>query len=250
MNSSYLTFRTPDVATLRAMVWSMAPTIPPLEMALRDAREVILFGSYACGSQYEKSDIDILVVNETPERLKNRQIDLIGLSQTEVGSARWVRSELAHHVATYGVWLKGKSTWARLARPGLGAIRRKENRIVALSGRSFLSRDVWPRAFVIRSLTSVCLDIMRLQHLERRHPVPSRQMLMASAIKTSFENILGEVRRLGEPFDRIMAALATRGGAPEGEGSRGVRAILGPIWSAELEDGSRWRRAAGRAAKD
>src|SRR5216684_1984003 len=71
-----------------------------------EASEIIVFGSMSCGLQRPDSDLDVLCVGTTPGKVKRGMLDLIVVSPQETDDRVWRQSELAAHVAEYGIWLK------------------------------------------------------------------------------------------------------------------------------------------------
>src|SRR4051794_30124224 len=106
MSSKRSDFDPPAKARVKAFLGQLEEGDGAVKSALQTAEQIIIFGSYACGSQDEKSDLDVLIVGPRAVRIKSRKIDLVGLDFEEFQSGRWIRSELAHHVARYGIWLK------------------------------------------------------------------------------------------------------------------------------------------------
>src|SRR5687767_14264120 len=72
----------------------------------RQASEIIVFGSRAVGVHSRDSDLDVLVVGGVG-KLKGKGLDMIRVAPDHVKTPEWLESELAAHVASYGVWLSG-----------------------------------------------------------------------------------------------------------------------------------------------
>jgi predicted nucleotidyltransferase len=47
--------------------------------------KIILFGSFASGLVHEGSDLDLVIIKETPKRPIDRQVEVYGLVKPEVG---------------------------------------------------------------------------------------------------------------------------------------------------------------------
>jgi len=47
--------------------------------------KIILFGSFASGTVHEGSDLDLVIIKETPRRPIDRQVEVYGLVKPEVG---------------------------------------------------------------------------------------------------------------------------------------------------------------------
>jgi predicted nucleotidyltransferase len=75
------------------------------------ADEVIVFGSYAAGLQVHHSDVDLLCIGDGRGGLHTSYFDLTCITREFVETLDWRQSELANHVAMYGVWLKGNGSW-------------------------------------------------------------------------------------------------------------------------------------------
>ena len=69
------------------------------------AKEVVVFGSSSVGLNGLNSDLDLLLVGDG-KRFKNRQLDVVWKTEQDVAGRRWLESELASHIAKYGIWLK------------------------------------------------------------------------------------------------------------------------------------------------
>ncbi len=95
----------------------------------KSAKQIILFGSYACGTHTSESDVDLLCVGHG-RRLKRRALHLLWVDESTLRDPKWLGSELAWHVSRCGIWLKGANDWARLAIPSTEAVQRKRKRIL------------------------------------------------------------------------------------------------------------------------
>jgi predicted nucleotidyltransferase len=80
--------------------------------ALHDASEIVVFGSRAAGVSVRGSDIDVLLVG-LARRINRCGLDVISVSSEYVATGEWLGSELASHIATYGIWLQGKGEWKK-----------------------------------------------------------------------------------------------------------------------------------------
>lgn len=83
--------------------------------------EFIVFGSQATGFQTRSSDLDVLLVGTHSIELPCvTRMDLMLLTEREILSPNWLKSELAGHIAVYGRWLRGASRWRMKALELLG----------------------------------------------------------------------------------------------------------------------------------
>jgi predicted nucleotidyltransferase len=99
-----------------------------LDALMERASEVVVFGSQASGSASEDSDWDVLVLGDFPPVHRER-LDLVVVSSEQASSKQWLESELASHVAQYGIWLKGTGAWRPNARIGNETIAAKNRRL-------------------------------------------------------------------------------------------------------------------------
>src|ERR1700687_3574597 len=77
---------------------------------LKRSAEIVVVGSYAAGLHTTDSDLDVLCVGNGP-RLKSRSLDLSWVSEKNICGDAWLGSELAGHIAKYGIWLRGEGHW-------------------------------------------------------------------------------------------------------------------------------------------
>ena len=149
------------------------------------ASQVVLFGSRAAGVADENSDWDLLVVGEG-RSIHARQVDLIRIPPAAVQSARWLGSELAAHVATYGRWLFGPDEWRARARVSPEAVTQKRDSVEFQLGE--LGR-LWPfllPAARARHLTRLRREVQRLEVMRGGHAVPPGRYLDLAWKQCSF----------------------------------------------------------------
>jgi hypothetical protein len=139
------------------------------------ADEIVLFGSRAAGEARRSSDWDLLCVGPSKTQL-NATIDMVWLIPQKVESAAWLGSELAGHVAKYGVWLKGRNLWERHVFRSNLAVERKTVRISeeldALTRAARLSPP-----YFLKYAALVRRDVQRLACLLKCVPVPPTAVL-------------------------------------------------------------------------
>jgi len=139
--------------------------------------ELVVFGSSACGLRTADSDIDVLCVNESGEHIRNSQIDLLCISETQLYSQEWLASELAGHIAAYGVWIKGENGWRDRVRFDQSALSRKRRRVSAYAvalGANWMKLSEpfkWKYSIKLRR------EIQRKLLLEQGIPIPPTLIL-------------------------------------------------------------------------
>jgi hypothetical protein len=143
---------------------------------LKHATEIVVFGSYVAGLQAADSDIDILCVGNGP-RLKSTSLDLSWVSESNISEDAWLGSELAGHIAKYGIWLRGDGRWRSHVFTGARAIERKRRRIVSLSRTV---TQLWDRLHpIFRDQYNITIrrELQRLELLQKRVQVPPTKLL-------------------------------------------------------------------------
>lgn len=142
-----------------------------------EASEIVVFGSMSAGLDGPGSDIDILCFGLHAYKLKTHLLDLIGVPQELAKSPAWLQSELAAHIAEYGIPLKGGSKWTNFARIGQSAIDMKSRRVA-----TFLKSlpNAWLKLnenFRVKYAVKLRRETQRLILLERGTPVPPTKIL-------------------------------------------------------------------------
>jgi hypothetical protein len=145
--------------------------------ALEDhASQVILFGSRAAGIAGIDSDWDLLCVGEGT-CVHNGKIDLIWIPPIELATERWLGSELASHVAAYGLWLVGEDSWSHLASISPEAVHHKRQLILCqLSELKRLWSNIIP-GWRAKHLRRIRRNVQRLHFLVGKRAVPPTPML-------------------------------------------------------------------------
>src|ERR1700723_2793978 len=103
----------------------------PAKVLLDSASEIMVFGSRAAGVHACDSDLDVLCFGRG-NRLKTSALDLLWVPESAMCDEDWLGSELATHIAQYGICLKGRGTWPSLVFFGTNATKRKLRRISSL----------------------------------------------------------------------------------------------------------------------
>ena len=143
---------------------------------LKCAAEIVVFGSYAAGLNTADSDIDVLCIGNGL-RLKSHSLDLSWVSENKVSEDAWLGSELAGHIAQYGIWLRGNGHWRAIVSGGAHAIERKRKRIISLSRTV---NHLWDRLHPIfqdQYNVTIRRELQRLALLETRVRVPPTRVL-------------------------------------------------------------------------
>lgn len=139
-------------------------------------------------------------------------MDLIVASSDLIRSKAWLGSEIAGHIARYGVWVKGEPVWQQSVSVGSVAIDRKRRRV--LSYLKALEEKWFVLDAVFREKYSYKLrrEIQRLLLLERQIPIPPTKILDSfwettpfspSDIRVRFAEFIGTIET---PFVRDLAA--------------------------------------------
>jgi len=166
---------------------------------------IIIFGSYAIGCENRDSDVDILFIGKG-RRIKTKKLDFIWVHPDKIYKNSWLGSELAHHIAKYGLWLKGDDEWRRHTFISKTAITRKKERIYNNLIHIFLKRhNLYPKSLK-RLFLKIYIDFYRLWLLEHNIAIPPKQYLLSEVI--SYQgNIILEItdnKYLGSIARNIM----------------------------------------------
>ena len=143
---------------------------------LKCSAEIVVFGSYAAGLSTSDSDIDVLCVGNGL-RLKSRLLDLSWVSEKKLSEDAWLGSELAGHIAQYGIWLRGDGRWRATVFGGEHAIDRKRKRIVSLSRTVNHFWDRLHPIFQDQYDVTIRRELQRLALLEAQVHVPPTKVL-------------------------------------------------------------------------
>jgi predicted nucleotidyltransferase len=136
-----------------------------------NSTEVVLFGSYAYGCEHFESDVDVLFLGNK-KRKASKYFDFIWLKPERINSKTWLSSELAIHIANYGVWLKGDGTWRNQVFFSQAAITRKKHRIFQRLTHIYLQKESlsFPKKKLF--IQKIILNTLRLQNLINKIPNP------------------------------------------------------------------------------
>lgn len=147
-----------------------------LERTLQDCREVIVFGSRAVGVHARTSDLDLLCIGE-PDCHRSEKLDIVRRRPSEIEDPKWLGSELASHIATYGVVLRGPCEWRGVVSLGEQAVSHKERRVSALVSGLWRYWDRLHPEFRQKYLTTIRRESQRLKLLANGIAVPPTPVL-------------------------------------------------------------------------
>lgn len=137
----------------------------------QNCSEAVLFGSYAYGCERFESDVDILFVGNK-KRKASKYLDFIWLKPERLFSKTWLGSELANHIANYGIWLKGNGVWRTEVFFSEAAIIRKKQRIFERLTHIYLQREKLSLERKKLFTQKVILNTLRLKNLNNKIPNP------------------------------------------------------------------------------
>jgi predicted nucleotidyltransferase len=180
--------------TLKSRIHSAGPSA---ERCLSEATEIVVFGSMATGLDRPDSDLDVLCIGPVSLKVKTKNLDLIAL-QAEATKGPWIRSELASHVASYGVWLQGCPSWRAEAHTGLRAVAQKRHRVMRYLAHL---NSVWfslDECFRTKYSIKLRRETERLLLLERTIPVPPTRILdeLWNQVSISENDVQSTIQRL------------------------------------------------------
>lgn len=139
--------------------------------------EIILFGSYAHDCERLKSDVDILFVGNdfddfNPKDVITSEYDFLWLQPRKLNSKSWLSSELAIHIAHYGLWLKGDGLWKDKTFFSSAALTRKKRIIYNKLTSLYLQKDKSSITSKFSTIEKILLNILRLINLSNKVPNP------------------------------------------------------------------------------
>jgi len=138
--------------------------------------DVIIFGSRAAGVHSRSSDLDILCVGFC-ERKRAERLDIVTRRPLEVEDRKWLGSELASHIAAYGIVIVGSAHWKKAVHLSDAAVSRKERRVLALVDGLWSYWDRIHVDFRRKYLTTIRREVQRLQLLREGIAVPPSPIL-------------------------------------------------------------------------
>src|SRR5262249_29459245 len=102
-----------------------------MEQLLETSYEVVLFGSRSINMHRSDSDFDLFCIGEG-KRIKTKSLDVLWLTPSSLNQQEWLGSELASHIASFGVWLKGVGGWRSRVQASDSSVRLKQRQILSL----------------------------------------------------------------------------------------------------------------------
>lgn len=135
------------------------------------ASDIVVFGSRAVGRHRSDSDLDLLIVADRSGHKRVGNLDLIYLPQARVSSSIWRRTEIARHIAAYGVSLMHDQVCIDPISDDYAAIR-KQVRIQRLIRRLLPCWHVLNEGLKLKYLTRVRRELQRYRLLKRGLAVP------------------------------------------------------------------------------
>jgi hypothetical protein len=140
---------------------------------------MVLFGSRASGVQGPDSDIDLLCVGcDVRGNFPNCEIQWI--SEADIVREDWLGSELANHIAHFGVWLHGSDTWSARVFISDAALKLKRRAIASRIRALNRCWSVLTDPFRWHHLTLLRRDIQRYHLMATGRPVPPTHFLDVS----------------------------------------------------------------------
>jgi predicted nucleotidyltransferase len=140
------------------------------------AEQVIVFGSFAAGMQTTNSDLDVLCVGNGQNVLKE-PLHVLWLSDVKLEHHVRKGSELACHIAAYGVWLKGERTLPPEIQPSVETVL---NRRESIHARLIALRQNWTKLtlqYRLKHAWRIRRDLQRLVLLQSGRPNMPRPAL-------------------------------------------------------------------------
>ena len=207
---------------------------------LESAAEIVVFGSRAAGVNSASSDLDVLCIGDGT-RHKFPHLDLIWTPERERDSQAWLSSELAGHIARYGIWIAGAGSWREGVKTGADAVRHKESRILNLAAGLAAHWSRLHPDFRVKYLISLRREIQRLMVLREGEAVPPTPLLDkawqagGAGLKTWLQAARDIRSADGAAADRLVRIALLIGGARDraGAGSDDPGQSLKPLAAAD-----------------
>lgn len=133
------------------------------------ANQVIVFGSHALGLQTPHSDIDLLCIG-SGRSCSTRMLQILWMSRSQFDDHVRRGSELACHIAAYGVWMKGDRCLPQHITPSSETIARRKQKIQARCNALVRNWSALAPEFRTKHVYKVRRDLQRLQSLRRGEP--------------------------------------------------------------------------------
>jgi len=194
-----------------------AKALPPeIKRRLENCVGLVVFGSYASELETATSDIDVFGIGDAKTHFKTPLIEIMILPEHDLYSDTWLGSELANHIAAYGVPLGPRPEWFDSARIGPDAARRKHRRICAYARSLEKHWHELSPSTKLRYQFKLRRELQRLQLLTAERPIPptptldqsftpdsGRALVMSSELpsvaKRAILRLFPRVRRAEQP---------------------------------------------------
>jgi Nucleotidyltransferase domain len=138
--------------------------------------QIVLFGSRAVGAETKHSDVDLLCVG-FGRRLKTDEVDLVWYTPEFILIPKWLGSELASHIAEFGVWLHGEDNWSKLVKISEDAIDFKRHLICR---RIAAMERTWQQLapdYRVKHVVKLRRDLQRFLILKAGRAIPATPTL-------------------------------------------------------------------------
>ena len=192
---------------LSIILQQRAKDLPPeIKRRLQGCADVIIFGSYASGLESKSSDIDVFGVGEVRTHYKTPAIEIMILPEHDLYSDLWLGSELANHVAAFGIPLGPRPAWLDLAKIGPDAAARKQRRVRAYVRSLERHWQQLSPSAKCRYEIKLRRELQRLQLLQVGKPVPSTPALDRSFVPKSQYDLIAS-SRLPSSIQRSLSKL-------------------------------------------
>jgi predicted nucleotidyltransferase len=138
--------------------------------------EIVLFGSWAVGRETAKSDLDILCVGNR-RQARASKLDLLYYPEKFLITETWLTSELAIHIARYGVWLKGSGGWRQKVHITPETLAKKKEQVLIRFSRLECSLRFGPATIWAKEHFKLRRDLQRLAYLSAGKASPPSALL-------------------------------------------------------------------------
>jgi hypothetical protein len=141
------------------------------------ASEIVLFGSRAQEVARPDSDWDLLCVGTAATSRRIGKVRPIWVEPSRILTSQWLGSELAGHIAAFGVWLLGHGEWRHRVFSSDAAVHHKERMVTARIEALSRLADRLPATRRTYHGIRVRRDVQRLLILRAGGAVPSAPLL-------------------------------------------------------------------------
>jgi len=191
-----------------------------IEALSRCASEIVVFGSWTIGAETPKSDVDLLCVGHGHRR-KCDNLDIIWITERQAEKESWLGSELANHIAAFGVWVYGQSRWIGRIHFSDVSVAEKADAIKRRANAVDARWDHLAPRFRRFHATLIRRDLQRFRLLREDQPVPPTRWL-----DEAWQKVQSPAETIGEWMDSkefrhtrwnwLRFSAATRRGRAEG----------------------------------